>query len=29
MRMRQGAIYVEVAEYPLARAQTASDIIFY
>lgn len=29
MRMRQGAIYVEVAEYPLARAQTASDIRAY
>ena len=26
MRMRQGAIYVEVVEYPLARAETKGDI---
>lgn len=26
MRMKQGDIYVEVAEYPLAHAQTAADI---
>ena len=29
MRMRQGAIYVEVAEYPLAHAETESDIRSY
>ncbi len=26
MRMRQGSLYVEVAEYPLAHVETASDI---
>ena len=29
MRMRQGDIYVEVAEYPLAEAMTAADIAAY
>ena len=29
MRMRQGTIYVEVAEYPLANVQTAADIAAY
>jgi uroporphyrinogen decarboxylase len=29
MRMRQGAIYVEVVEYPLAHAQTKADIDAY
>ncbi len=29
MRMRQGGIYVEVVEYPLAGAQTAADIAAY
>jgi len=29
MRMRQGPIYVEVVEYPLAHVQTAADIYAY
>ncbi len=29
MRMRQGDIYVEVVDYPLANAQTAADIAAY
>ncbi|NOY57373.1 MAG: hypothetical protein GXO75_00370 [Calditrichaeota bacterium] len=29
MRMRQGDIYVEVAEYPLAHIQTAADVASY
>ncbi len=29
MRMRQGPIYVEVVDYPLANAQTAADVAAY
>ncbi|MFC1607107.1 uroporphyrinogen decarboxylase family protein [Candidatus Latescibacterota bacterium] len=29
MRMRQGTIYVEVAEYPLANVQTGADVAAY
>ena len=29
MKMRQGDIYVEVVEYPLANAQTKSDVLAY
>ena len=29
MRMRQGTIYVEVAEYPLANIETAMDVAAY